>query len=72
MGDHIQKSVGEHLTALMSDYMEVKNKYAKLQNDHELLKQKLLVSNRDLQDDHDALRQDYNTLQEDFYNSGLY
>ena len=72
MGDHIQKSVGEHLTALMSDYMEVKNKYAKLQNDHELLKQKLLDSTRDLQDDHDALRQDYNTLQEDFYNSGLY
>ena len=72
MADHIQKSVGEHLTAMMKDYMEVKNEYAKLQNDHEMLKQELRDSTRDLQDNHDALREDHNTLQEDFRNSGLY
>ena len=76
MVDHIQQSVEEHLTAMMSDYMKVKSKYAKLQNDHEMLKQDLHVSNRaqdTLQDkydtlkkDHDALKKDHDALEKDY------
>ena len=45
MADHIQQSVGEHMTAMMSDYIKVKkelrqlkNEYSDLKQDHERLK----------------------------------
>ena len=38
MADHIQKAVGEHMTAMMSDYVKVKKEHNNLQKDYNSLK----------------------------------
>jgi FtsZ-binding cell division protein ZapB len=47
MTDHIQQSVGEHMSYMMDAYMKLKEEYSTLQNDHNSLKK-----------DHDSLKRD--------------
>ena len=68
MADHIQQSVGEHMTAMMSDYMGLKKKLTELQADHGNLKEELDVSKDDhhsLMIDHNALERDHSALNKD-------
>ena len=68
MADHIQQSVGEHMTAMMSDYMTLKKKLTDLQVDHRDLKEELNVLKGDhhsLMKDHDALKKDHSALNKD-------
>ena len=68
MMDHIQQSVGEHMTAMMSDYMRLKKDHTELQADHRDLKEELDVLKDDhlcLMKDHDALKKDHAALNED-------
>ena len=69
MADHIQQSVGEHMTAMMSDYMRLKKDHTELQADHRDLKEELNVLKDDhhsLMKDHDALKKDHSALNKDF------
>ena len=61
MDNHIQKSVGEHMTAMMSDYMRLKKDHTELQADHGDLKEDLNI----LKDDHHSLKKDHSALSED-------
>ena len=65
MADHIQQSVGEHMTAMMSDYMRLKKDHTELRTDHRDLKKEhieLLESHVELTKKHDALTKDHFTL----------
>ena len=55
MADHIQKSVGEHMIAMMKDYIKVKKEHVELQHDH-----------RSLREEHDSLKDDYDELKQDY------
>ena len=68
MADHIQQSVGEHMTAMMSDYMRLKKDHSELQADYRDLKEELDVLKDDhhsLMMDHDAVKKDHAALNED-------
>ena len=58
MAGHIQQSVGEHMTAVMSDHMRLKKEHTELQAD---LRNELDV----LKDDHHSLMIDHNALKKD-------
>ena len=65
LADHIQQSVGEHMTAMMSDYMRLKKDHTELQTDHRDLKKELDVlkdGHYSLMIDHDAVKQAHSAL----------
>ena len=65
MADHIQQSVGEHMTAMMSDYIKVKKDHTELRADHRDLKKEhdeLWKSHVKLMKEHDALKKDHSAL----------
>ena len=59
MANHIQKSVEEHMTAMMSDYMRLKKDHTELQADHRDLREELDV----LKDNHHSLMKELTELQ---------
>ena len=58
MADHIQQSVEEHMTAMMSDYMRLKKDHTELRADHRDLKEEFDV----LKDNHHSLVKDHSAL----------
>ena len=68
MVDHIQQFVGEHMTAMMSNYMRLKKEHTELHADHRDLKEKHDASNANhhfLMIDHNALKKDHFSLTKD-------
>ena len=69
MADHIQQSVGEHMTAMMSDHMKLKKDHTELQADNRDLREELNSSKEDyvsLMKDHNTLKKDHLALDKDF------
>ena len=69
MADHIQQSVGEHMTAMMSDYMGLKKDHTELQADHRDLKEVLVVlknGHYSLMIDHDAVKEAHSALDNNY------
>ena len=69
MGDHIQQSVGEHMTAMMRDHVKLKKEHGNLKKEHGTLKKgqsSLEREHNHLEKDYNALKKDYNALKKEY------
>ena len=64
MAGHIQQSVGEHMTAMMSDYIKVKSDYSKLKKEYAELKKEYSSLRKEFQQRSDTLEKKQASLKE--------